>query len=76
MKKKKRIGVVIVSLGYLWSRPYLGTALNWAFEIIYAVDGQSKREVLGIFNMNQKNVIARFFSLKRATNWPIIYDFY
>ena len=38
------------------------------------MDGHSKREVLEIFNMNQKNVIARFF-IKPATNWSIIYDF-
>ena len=31
-----------------------------------AMDGHPKREVLEIFNMNQKNVIARFLFL----NWP------
>ena len=30
------------------------------------MDGQSKREVLEIFNMNQKNVIARFFLWNRS----------
>ena len=36
--------------------------------IVYwsATDDHSKREVLEIFNMNQKNVIARFLFL----NWP------
>ena len=31
-----------------------------------AMDGHSKREVLEIFNVNKKNVLARFLSL----NWP------
>ena len=29
------------------------------------MDGHSKREVLEIFNMNKKNVVARFLSLNR-----------
>ena len=29
------------------------------------MDGHSKREVLEIFNMNKKNVVARFLSLTR-----------
>ena len=29
------------------------------------MDGHSKREVLEIFNMNEKNVVARFLSLNR-----------
>ena len=37
-----------------------------------AMDGHPKREVLEIFNMNEKNVIARFFFLKPATNLSII----
>ena len=38
------------------------------------MDSHSKREVLEIFNMNKKNVAARFLSLT-DTNWSIIYDF-
>ena len=30
-----------------------------------AMDGHSKREVLEIFNMNQKNVFSRFLFLNR-----------
>ena len=82
--KKKRIGVVIASLGYLWSRPYLGTALNWAFKIIFflilfslsAVDGQSKREVLGIFNMNQKKCNCSIFFSETGRQLANNYDFY
>ena len=41
------------------------------FSLIFywsAVDGHSEREVLEIYNMNKKNVIARFLFFESATN--------